>query len=143
MSVVALDAVRRQRAAEAALPEVQARPHLVLVPTGRDAVRAARAARAARAQQPPLRLTAFGRLVVGLLIVALVTALAIGLAGQLASAAGQARTITVEWGQTLSGIAARELPDLPISQGVVELQIANALSTTQIHAGQRLVIPAR
>jgi hypothetical protein len=137
MSVVALDAVRRQRAAQAERAAAPARPHLTLVPTGRDAVRAARSA------QPPLRLTALGRLVVALLVAAVVTVLAIGLAGQLASASGQPRTITVEWGQTLSGIAARELPDLPISEGVVELQIANALSTSQIHAGQHLVIPAR
>jgi hypothetical protein len=136
MSVVALDAVRRQRAAQSE-PPVPERPHLRLVPTGSDAVRTARNA------QPPLRLTALGRLVVAVLVAVVVTALAVGIAGQLASASSQPHTITVQWGQTLSGIAARELPDLPVSEGVVELQMANALSTSQIHAGQRLVIPAR
>jgi LysM repeat protein len=49
----------------------------------------------------------------------------------------------VRSGQTLSEIAARELPDLAVSDGVVELQLANALSTSQVRAGQTLLIPAR
>ena len=74
---------------------------------------------------------------------AIISALAVGVAGQLASASGQPRVVTVQSGQTLSGIADRELPDLSVAEGVVELQIANALSTTQIHTGQQLVIPTR
>ena len=134
MSAIVLEAVRQQQTSE---PRPTARPHLVLVPTGRDAVRAAHVA------QPPLRLTRFGRLVVALLVAAVVSLLAVGLAGQLASASGESRTVTVTAGQTLSGIAARELPQLSVSDGVVELQVANALSTTQVHAGQQLVIPRR
>jgi LysM repeat protein len=137
MSAIVLEAVRQQQTSE---PRPAARPHLVLVPTGRDAARAARAARAA---QPPLRLTRFGRLVVALLVAAVVSLLAVGLAGQLASASGEPRTVTVTAGQTLSGIAARELPQLPVTDGVVELQVANSLSTTEIHVGQQLVIPGR
>ena len=132
MSAIILEAVRQQQASE---PRPAARPHLVLVPTGRDAVRAARAA------QPPLRLTRFGRLVVALLVAAVVSLLAVGLVGQLASASGGSRTVTA--GQTLSGIAARELPRLSLSDGVVALQVANGLSTTEIHVGQQLVIPGR
>jgi hypothetical protein len=136
MSVVAIEAVRRQRETEVGESDFVSRPQLVLVPTGRAAVRAARAAR------PRMRLTRFGRLVVTLFVGAVVLALGIGLAGQLASATGAPRTITVESGQTLSGIAARELPGLPVREGVVELQLANSLSTSMIHTGQRLVIPA-
>jgi len=134
MSAIVLEAVRQQQTSES---RPAGRPHLVLVPTGRDAARAARAA------QPPLRLTRFGRLVVALLVAAVVSLLAVGLAGQLASASGEPRTVTVTAGQTLSGIAARELPQLPVTDGVVELQVANSLSSTQIHVGQQLVIPGR
>ncbi len=137
MSVVALEAVRQQRELESGDSVPRPRPQLVLVPTGRDAVRAA------RADQPPLRLTRFGRLVVTLLVSSVLVALGVGFAGQFASATDAPRSITVQSGQTQSGIAARELPDLPVSDGVVELQLANSLSTSMIHAGQRLVIPAR
>jgi hypothetical protein len=137
MSVVALETVRQQRVLESGGSVPRPRPQLVLVPTGRDALRAT------RAEQPPLRLTRFGRLVVTLFVTAVLVALGLGLAGQLATAAGAPRSVTVEPGQTLSGIAARELPDLPVSEGVAELQLANSLSTSMIHVGQRIVIPSR
>lgn len=140
MSAIVLEAVRHQHAEEPTRSPSTGRPRLVLVPTGADATREARAARAA---QPPLRLTRFGRLVVSLLVAAVVSVLGVGLAGQLASASGEPRTVTVQSGQTLSGVAARELPELTTAEGVVELQLANGLSTTAIHAGQQLVIPAR
>src|SRR6476620_3474346 len=132
MSVVALEAVRQQRELEAGDSVPRPRPQLVLVPTGRDAVRAA------RAEQPPLRLTRLGRLVVNLLVTALLVALGLGLAGQLASAADAPRSVTVPSGHTVSAIAARGLPALPVSEGVADLQLANSLSTSMIHAGQRL-----
>lgn len=137
MSAIVLEAVRQTHSEEAVRPRPSARPHLVSVPTGRDA------ARTAHSTLPPMRLTRFGRLVVAVLIAAVISVLAVGLAGQLASASGEPRVVTVQSGQTLSGIAARELPSLSIADGVVELQIANALSTTQIHTGQQLVIPTR
>jgi hypothetical protein len=137
MSAIVLEAVRQPQTRESARPQPAAPPQLVLVPTGRDAVRAARVA------QPPLRLTRFGRLVVALLAASVISVLAVGLAGQLASASSGSRTVTVTSGQTLSGIAARELPGLTVAEGVVELQIANKLSTSEIHVGQQLVIPGR
>ena len=137
MSAIVLEAVRQPHTEEPARSQATGRPRLVLVPTGPEA------ARAARATQPPMRLTRFGRLVVALLVAAVVSVLGVGLAGQLASATGEPRTVTVRSGQTLSGIAARELPELTTSEGVVELQIANGLSTTAIHSGQQLVIPGR
>jgi hypothetical protein len=113
------------------------RPHLVLVPTGREAVRAARAA-----QQPPLRLTPFGRVVLALLAAVALALLLSVFAGSLASASGEAREVTVRAGQTLSGIAAEHLPQLPIRDAVVELQIFNGLSSSNIHVGQTLRIPS-
>lgn len=114
------------------------RAHLVLVPTGPDAVRAARAA---RATEPPLRLTRLGRLVIALVIAAAIAVLGVGLAGQLATASSAPRAVTVVAGDTLSEIAARELPGLPIADGVIEIQLANGLSSSQVSAGQALVIP--
>ncbi|WP_404392959.1 LysM peptidoglycan-binding domain-containing protein [Humibacillus xanthopallidus] len=114
------------------------RAHLVLVPTGPDAVRAARAA---RATQPPLRLTRLGRLVIALVIATAIAVLGVGLAGQLATASSAPRAVTVVAGDTLSEIAARELPGLPIADGVIEIQLANGLSSSQVSAGQALLIP--
>jgi hypothetical protein len=108
-------------------PTPAARPRLVLVPQP--------------ASEPAYRLTRRGRLVVALLVAVAVSLLALVLAGQLASAAGPPRSITVEVGQTLSEISARELPQLPVTDGIVELQLANNLSTSHVHAGQTLVIP--
>jgi LysM repeat protein len=50
--------------------------------------------------------------------------------------------VTVGAGQTLSQIAVAELPSLTIPEAVAQIQLANALTTTQVHAGQELVIPA-
>jgi hypothetical protein len=137
MSAIVLEAVRQSHTEVPARSLPTGRPRLVLVPTGPEAARAARVAR------PPMRPTRFGRLVMTLLVAGAVSLLGVGLAGQLASATGEARSVTVQSGQTLSGIAARELPELSTAEGVVELQVANALSTTSIHAGQQLVVPAR
>ena len=114
------------------------RAHLVLVPTGPDAVRAGRAA---RVTEPPLRLTRLGRLVLALVIATAIAVLGVGLAGQLATASSVPRAVTVVSGDTLSEIAARELPGLPIAHGVIEIQLANGMSSSQISAGQALVIP--
>ncbi|WP_345508499.1 LysM peptidoglycan-binding domain-containing protein [Terrabacter aeriphilus] len=142
MSATVLTAVRPIATQEQqAASGPQGRPRLVSVPTGREAGRAARAARAARDARVPMRLTRFGRLVVSLLVASVVALLAVGLAGQLASATGEPRTLTVQPGQTLSGIAARELPGLSRADGVLELQLANGLSSSQVHAGQQLVVP--
>lgn len=147
MSATVLTAVRPITTREQAPSGPQGRPRLVSVPTGREAGRAARAARdsrtapAGREARVPMRLTRFGRLVVSLLVASVVALLAVGLAGQLASATGEPRTLTVQPGQTLSGIAARELPGLSRADGVLELQLANGLSSSQVHAGQQLVVP--
>lgn len=111
------------------------RPRLVSLPTGADAVGRVRRA------QPVLRITRLGRLVLVTGTLAVVIALSVGLAGQLASAGGESRPVTVRSGETLSQIAARELPDLPVRDGVVALQLQNSLASDQVSAGQQLLVP--
>ena len=104
-------------------------PHLVLVP----ALTPLRVAAG-------LRLTRLGRLVVTLTVLAVAVALGmVGLSG--AGAAPAAHTVTVRSGQTLSEIAAAELPGIPVNRAVTDIRLANDLSTAQIGPGQRLVIP--
>ncbi|MDN5790376.1 MAG: LysM peptidoglycan-binding domain-containing protein [Micrococcales bacterium] len=115
------------------------RRHLVLVPAGDAAISGARLG------EPVMRLSRFGRLVRALLVAAVLTAGAVAASHALASvfalSAGPGVTVTVQAGDTLSQIAAQRLPDLPIADGVVAIQLANDLSTSQIHAGQALIVP--
>lgn len=98
--------------------------------------------RAPRATRRALRITRRGRLAATTsvtLMVALVIASVMGLLGP----AGATSSVVVEPGMTLSQIAAEQLPDVPLSQAVTDIQRANSLSTTSIAAGQELVIPGR
>ena len=110
--------------------------HLSLVPAP-DESQAERAGSSGR-----LVLTRRGRLVLavlGALVAALVAAFV--LAG--ASAADTVpHAVTVQPGETLSEIAVRELPDVAIRAGVIELIAANHLRSDQVTAGQVLTIPA-
>lgn len=108
------------------------RPELRLVPTGR----------AARPATPRLRVTRFGRLLVlgatvGLAVVVLVSVLGAG-----SASATIDHTVTVTPGQTLSQLAAHELPGLPVDEAITQIQLANDLSSLQVHSGQQLAIPA-
>jgi len=124
------------RAARSDRPAVL-RPRLVLVPTG-DAVPSAAPGR--------LRLTRAGRLAITVTVAALLLAV---VTVSLLSRAGAApatvadHAVTVAQGQTLSEIAARELPNLSVADAVAELQLANNLASAHVHAGQVLVVPAR
>lgn len=105
------------------------RGHLQLVPAPVAPVRAGR-----------VRLTRMGRAVVVALVVAVTVLLGTVLSAR-AAAAGPERTVTVRAGQTLSDVAAAELPHLPIAEGVARLQLANHLPSVQVRAGQALVVP--
>jgi hypothetical protein len=88
-----------------------------------------------------LRLTRRGRALL-LLLAALVVAATVALTGVGGAGASQpAHTVTVQPGETLSEIAARELPGMSISNGIAAIQIANRMSTAQVGAGRELVIP--
>ncbi|MFB9730966.1 MULTISPECIES: LysM peptidoglycan-binding domain-containing protein [Ornithinimicrobium] len=90
----------------------------------------------------PVRLTRRGRLTLTATAV-LVLVLAFASLFNAIGPAGASSAVTVEPGTTLSQIAAEHLPDVPLSQAVVDIQRANKLSTTSVAAGQVLVIPGR
>ena len=68
-------------------------------------------------------------------------ALAVALFTGGASATVIDHSTTVGAGQTLSEIATQQLPQLPMAEAVAQLQIANDLTGSDIHAGQTLLIP--
>lgn len=113
-------------------PFVAGRPRLHLVPTGPHV----------DAPRVHVQVTRSGRLVRTALVVSVALALTWTAVTALSAAAAGHHSTTVVSGQTLSQIAATELPDLPISDGVVRIQLANGLSSSEIHAGQLLQIPA-
>lgn len=49
---------------------------------------------------------------------------------------------TVLPGQTLSDVAHAQLPGLPLEDAVAAVQVANGLNSTELTAGQSLLIPA-
>ncbi|WP_239100472.1 LysM peptidoglycan-binding domain-containing protein [Phycicoccus sp. CSK15P-2] len=91
--------------------------------------------------RPALRLTARGRVVL-LVLAALLVAGVVGVRGTGGAGAAEAeRVVTVSAGETLSEIAATEMPGLTVTEGVLAIQLANGLNTAQISTGQELVIP--
>lgn len=111
------------------------RRHLVLVPGGRN-----------EAQEPvSLRITRRGRLLLTGLVATAILALALAMltptAPSVAVSGTAAATVVVGPGQTLSEIAATHLPGGSVADGVARIRIANNLSSAQVSAGQRLVIP--
>jgi len=109
---------------------------------GRADLRLVGSRSAPSAAHPRLRVTRFGRLLLTLGVLAV----ALMVAGSLLSAGSASATIdhtvTVSAGQTLSGIAAHELPQVSVPEGVAQIQLANDLSSSEVHAGQRIAIPA-
>ncbi|MCH8613299.1 LysM peptidoglycan-binding domain-containing protein [Arsenicicoccus dermatophilus] len=112
------------------------RPHLRLVPTGA----------AVPAPRRPLRLTRRGRRVRLVLMVLLLAAAALSTWSAVAHAAPAAthrHTVQVAAGDSLSSVAARELPGMRNDLAVLEIVRVNGLPTDQVMAGQELVIPGR
>jgi hypothetical protein len=115
------------------VPVRPARPQLVSVPTG-----AAVLAEPAR----PVRITRAGRLALTLTVVVAAVALAVALFSGGASATVIDHSTTVRSGQTLSEIATQQLPQLSMAEAVAQIQVANNLTSSDVHAGQILLIPA-
>ena len=115
------------------VPGRVARPHLVSVPCGSDAVAVPGA---------PLRITRAGRLAITSVALVVLVAATIALFSGGASATVIDHSTTVQGGQTLSQIAAQQLPGLPVADAVARIQVANDLTSSEIHAGQSLLIPA-
>jgi LysM repeat protein len=106
-----------------------ARPQLRLVPTGPDVATI------------PVRMTRRGRLVRTVLAVAVALAVAWSVVTAVTAGAAGPQVVTVTKGQTLSEIAARQLPDVPVRDAVAAFQLANGLNSSDIHAGQVLRVP--
>jgi hypothetical protein len=115
--------------------------HLRLVRSGEELREGGRPVAPSSRREATLRLTRRGRLAVTGAITALLVVTAGGLAGAV-MADTEPAVVTVEPGQTLSEIAATTLSGLPLDRAIVEIQIANNLSTSQVQAGQTLVIPS-
>lgn len=88
-----------------------------------------------------VRLTARGRRVILGFLASVIAATLLVFASTGAATVEQPRQVVVEQGQTLSEIALVELPDVGLRRAVIEIQLANSLSTDRIHTGQVLVIP--
>lgn len=96
-----------------------------------------------RVSVPATRLTRRGRLLITLVVCAAAVALAVGLASSVSAAAVEIdHSTTVFAGQTLSEVAAAQLPALSINEAVARIQLANNLNTSQVQAGQSLLIPS-
>jgi hypothetical protein len=124
-----------------AVPPRRERPRLVLVPAG------AAVAAPTPGHSGGLRVTRLGRLVItGLVLLLLAAAVAVGVARASGGPApvvvpAGAPVITVQPGQTLSEIAARHISGMSMDEAVTAIVLANELPSTQISAGERLVIP--
>ena len=91
------------------------RPHLVVLPGGGGEP----------AASGGLRVTRRGRVALLALVARARRGARAGRASARRGAAEPLRTVTVAPGQTLSEVAAAELPDLSISEGILAIQLAN------------------
>ncbi|HEY8822993.1 MAG TPA: LysM peptidoglycan-binding domain-containing protein [Dermatophilaceae bacterium] len=116
------------------MPSRTVRPELRLVLPGERAMAPVRVA---------TRINRRGRLLVTLTVLAVALSLGLMVATSvMASGPEIDHATTVSAGQTLSEVAAAQLPGLPINEGVARIQLANGLNTSQVQAGQSLLIPS-
>lgn len=117
------------------------RRHLRAVPTGPQA-HGGGAGVGVRVEAAGLRLTARGRRALAVLAV---IALLIGAGAAARAWAGTpsptVHTVTVRDGETLSGVAHRAYPSMPVSDAVTKVALANDLNGLQVTAGQQLRLP--
>lgn len=111
-------------------------------PGARGGLRAVRAGE--RRESRPLRLTQRGRLtrtLVGFAALCLLALLAVArLTAPAPLVADHATTVLP--GQTLSDIAAEQLPTRPVAEGVQVLRELNQMSSSTVVAGQSILLPA-
>lgn len=129
--------VHSHRYPERAVTETPASVRLRLVPVPAPVVSRA---------ESPVRLTRRGRFVV--LLVALVALLALGVAVGAGSVASQergtptpTRTVVVDSGETLWGIAGGLAQDGEVRAMIDTIKRLNALDTAMVRTGQRLRVP--
>lgn len=88
-----------------------------------------------------LRLTRRGVLAIAVIVVAVAIACGLLIAHAVAPAPLGPTSVVVQSGQTLSEVAHHALPQLPVQEAVVRVQLANDLNSLQVSAGQTLLIP--
>lgn len=94
-----------------------------------------------RPADSPMRLTRRGRVLL-VAVAALMVLAAFSITRAVASeSAVPLPTVTVTQGQTLSEVAAAQLPTVPLSEAIYQIQRANGLGSSQVSAGQTLSIP--
>lgn len=91
--------------------------------------------------QTPLTLTRRGRLLMTLTAATVLVAVLAALMGVFPATASASHTVVVAPGQTLSHIAVAELPELPVGQAIVQIQLANEMNSLDVQAGTTLEIP--
>lgn len=110
------------------------RGHLRLVPTGQVEARGADHGGA-------MTLTRRGRLAVTVAVATTLVVAALLAFGMFPATAVAGHTVTVQPGQTLSEIAVTQLPGMPMDRAIVQIQLANEMSTVHVQAGMELEIP--
>jgi len=146
--------VRGTRARLRVVPEPVMTPTRIIAPRpAPPRLSAARAARAGQTAVPgPIRLTRRGRLVAGVAVVLVVTAICLIAAslagGALASSHGSARGgyagmrhVVVEPGQTLWSLAVAAEPAADPRLVIQQIMQTNALFGPTVYAGQQLWVP--
>ena len=123
--------------ANAALPMQATRPnHLVLVQD-----------QTFRVQKQPIRLTRRGRRVVALLAIILIalTFLLIGMRGAVATdgtVQSETQSVVVKPGQSLWDVAVAISPNTDPRETIWLIQQLNTMETSEVMAGQALIVPA-
>ena len=97
------------------------------------------------AQNPPIRLTRRGRIVLFCLLLAIAGGLftLVGVPGQAADQPGQAPVVIVQPGDTLWDIATRHSGARGRAATIEEIRRLNHLDGYSVDAGQRLTLPRR
>lgn len=113
-----------------ARPNLRLVPDLPTTPTAHDVAPAV-----------GLRLTRRGWLAIGVIVLAVTALCGLLIARAVAPAPTGPTSVVVKSGQTLSEVAHRALPQLPVQEAVVRVQLANGLNSLQVSAGQTLLIP--
>ena len=109
------------------------RPNLIVIDGG--AGRSHGSARSAG-----LLLPRWVRLAMTLAVLAMAAVMLLGIGGA-AAEPGPLGSVVVQPGQTLSEIARAQMPGVLNAEAVAQLQLVNNLPSSQIRAGQVLVIP--
>lgn len=89
----------------------------------------------------PLTLTRRARLLMTLTAAAALVVVLAAAMGVFPAMAAGSHTVVVQPGQTLSHVAVAELPELPMDRAIVQIQLANEMSSLDVQAGMVLQIP--